>query len=87
MGGSNITTSFESYFLSPSKMMSSTEINVLPERQKIAKFRLQILVDNSKRFPKHTHLFKIGERMTELRCSKVGKVLNSKIDIMAYGIR
>ena len=87
MGRAHTNTSFEFNFSSPSKMISSTEINVTPKRQKIAKFRLQILVDNSKRFPKHTHLFKIGERMTELRCSIVGKVSISKIDIMAYGIR
>ena len=67
--------------------MSSTEINVTRQRQKIEKFWLQILVDNSKGFPKHTHLFKIEEKMTKLRCSKVGTVSNLMIDIMADGIR
>ena len=84
MGGSY--TSFKFNFSSPSKM-SSTEINVTPKRQKIAKFRLQILVDISKRFPKRTHLFKIKEKMTELRSSKVATVSNSKLNIMADGIR
>ena len=67
--------------------MSSTEINVTPKRQEITKFRFQILVDNSKRFPKRTHLFKIKEKMTELRSSNVAIVSNSKLNIMAYGKR
>ena len=67
--------------------MSSTEVNVMPKRQKIAKFRFQILVDNSKEFPKHTHFFKIKEKKTKLRYSKVGTVPNLMIDIMADGIR
>ena len=67
--------------------MSSTEIYVEPKRQKIAKFRLQILVDSSKRFPKHTYLLKIEEEMTKLRCSKVGTVSNLRMDIMADSIR
>ena len=71
MGGSH--TSFKFDFSSPSKL-SSTEINVMPKRQKIAKFQLQILLDHSKRFPKRTHVFKIKEKMTELRCSKVATV-------------
>ena len=87
MGRSHTTTSFDFNFSSPPNMMSSPEINVTPKRQKIAKFRLQILVDISKRFPKRTHLFKIKEKMTELRRSKSATVSNSKIDIMADGIR
>ena len=86
MGRAYTNTSFEFNFSSPSKMISSTEINVTPKRQKSAKFRLQILEDSSKRFPKHAYLFKIEEKMTKLRCSKVGTVSNL-IDIMADGIR
>ena len=54
MGGSHTTASFEFNFSAPSKMMSQTKINVTPEQQMIAKFQLQILVDNSKGFSKQT---------------------------------
>ena len=54
------------HFSALSKMTSSTEIDVTPKRLKIAKFRLQILVDNSKSFSKRTYFFKIEEKMAEL---------------------
>ena len=68
-------------------MMSPTEINVTPKQQKIAKFQMQILVDNSKRFSKHTIFIELKKKMTELGFPKLGTVSNSKIDIMANGIR
>ena len=74
IGGSYTSFKFNISFYSK---MTSTEINVTPNRQKIAKFRFQILVDNSKRFTKRIHLFKIKEKMTELRSSKVATVSNS----------
>merc|ERR1712002_624589 len=66
------------HFSAPSKMTSSTEIDVMPKRLKIAKFRLQILIDNSKSYLKRTYFIKIEEKMTKLWCSKVGSNLNSK---------
>ena len=45
------------HFSTPSKMMSSTEINVTPKRLQIAKFRLQILMDNLKSYSKCTYFF------------------------------
>ena len=73
------------HFSASSKMTSSTKINVMSKRLKIAKFRLQILVDNSKSYSKRTYFFKIEEKMTELWCSKVGSNLNSKI-VSTYGL-
>ena len=46
------------YFSDSLKMMSATKINVTSKRLKIAKLRLQILVDNSKSYSKHTYFFK-----------------------------
>ena len=69
------------YFSDSLKMMSATKINVTSKRLKIAKLRLQILVDNSKSYSKHTYFFKIKEKMTKLSCSKVGSSLSSKIVI------
>ena len=65
--------------------MSSTAIDVMPKRLKKAKFRLQILVDNSKSYSKPIYFLKIEENMTELWCSKVGSNLNSKI-VSTYGL-
>ena len=59
----------------PSIMTSSTEIDVALKWLQIAKFRLQILIDNSKSYPKCTYFFKIVEKMTELWCFKVGSNL------------
>ena len=59
--------------------LSSPEINITPERCKIAKFGLQILLDNLKSYSKRTYFFKIKEKMTMLPCLKVGANLNSKI--------
>ena len=53
------------HFSAPSKMTSSTEIDVTPKRLKIAKFRLQILIDNSKSYLKRTYFFKIKGKMTK----------------------
>ena len=55
-----------------SELTSFTAIDVTPKRLKIAKFRLQILVDNSKSYSKRTYFFKIEEKMTKLWCCKVG---------------
>ena len=71
------------YFSDSLKMMSATKINVTSKRLKIAKLRLQILIDNSKSYSKRTYFFKIKEKMTELWCSKVGSNLNSKIQRLA----
>ena len=46
-------------------------MNPTPKRHKIAKFQLQILVDNSQRISKRTYLLKIEEKMSKLRCFKV----------------
>ena len=67
------------HFSAPSKMMSSTEIDVTPKWLKIAKFWLQILIGNTKSYSKRTYFFKIEENMIKLRRSKVGSNLNSKI--------
>ena len=56
IGGSLTTISFEFNISSPLKVMSSMEMDVTPKRQKIAKFRLQKLVDISKRCPEHLFL-------------------------------
>ena len=47
------------------KKTTSTEIDVTPKRRKIAKFRLQNLVDSLKSYSKRTYFFKIEEKMTE----------------------
>ena len=67
------------HFSTSSKMTSSTKINVTSKRLKIAKFRLQILVDNSTSYSKRTYFSKIEEKMTELSRSKEGSNLSSKI--------
>ena len=64
--------STHTHFSTPLKMTSSTEIDITPKRLQIAKFRLQILIDNSKSYSECTYLFKIKEKMTELWCAKVG---------------
>ena len=48
-------------------MMSSTEIDVTPKRLKIAKFWLQILLDNLKSYSKRTYFFKIEEKNDRVR--------------------
>ena len=50
-----------------------------PKRHKIAKFRLQILVDNLQRISKRTYLLKIEEKMSKLRCFKVETIVNLKM--------
>ena len=70
------------YFSPQLKVTSYAKIDPTPKRQKIAEFRLQILVGNLQRFLKRTYFFKIKEKMTKLRCLKVGANLNSKIVVV-----
>lgn len=44
----------DNHFSAPTKM-TSADIDVTPEQLKIAKFRLQVPVDNSKSYAKRTY--------------------------------
>ena len=60
------------YFSAPLKITSYAKIDPTSKWEMIAKFRLQILEENLQRFTKCNYFFKIEEKMTELRCLKVG---------------
>ena len=47
------------HFSAPSKITSSTKIDVTPKWLKITKFRLHILIGNAKSYSKRTDFFKI----------------------------
>ena len=53
-------------------------MNPTPKWQKIAKFRLQTLVNDLQRISKRAYLLKIKEKMSKLRCFKVEAIVNLK---------
>ena len=64
------------------------EIDPTPKRRKIAKFRLQFLLEHSKRFLKRTYFSKIEVKMIKFWCFKKGSIIaKSRLQILAENLQ